>query len=53
LKIEKGKVKYEYNNAFNIRINNFTNGGHSAGTFASLDCFVNSLHAQEEQARRE
>lgn len=53
MKIERGKVKYEYNNTFNIRINNFTNGGKAQGTFASLDTFVNSLHAQEEQVRRE
>lgn len=45
MKIEKGRVKFEYNNTYNIRINNFTNGGRAAGTFKSLDSFVNSLHA--------
>jgi len=51
IKIEKGLIKWEYSNTFNIRVNNFRHG--AKGSLASLDSFMHNLNQQEIALRKE
>ena len=46
--IEKGRIKYEYSNKFNLRVHNYRKG--ASGQYSSLDAYVHNMNRKDQEA---